>query len=115
MHYPTDYEISDSLCVNLSNEISCMLYRLQSSTDVQQTFHQGKVPRDVITYYFLVKSKKNLSNKPKVELIFISAHIHQYLMSNISKMERDTMLDSKELDKKNNHELSISTKNFDPR
>ena len=39
-----------SQCVSLSHETSWMLYRSQSSTDLHQTCHQGRVSGVVVTY-----------------------------------------------------------------
>jgi len=44
-----------------------MLYRSQSSTDLHQTFHQG---RNVVTYSFWWKDEIRMSATPEVELMF---------------------------------------------
>ena len=54
-------QIIKSVCVcvsewvSLSHETSWMLYSSQSSTDLHQTWHQGRVPGDVVIYCFLVE------------------------------------------------------------
>jgi len=54
-----------------------------------------------------------MSAKPEMELFFTIALIKIALISNISKMVRDTMLDSKEIRQETNHGLSTGTMNFD--
>jgi len=51
-------------------QTSWMLYMSQSSTDLHQTYHQGTVPGDVITYCFWWKSGISMFAKPVMELIF---------------------------------------------
>ena len=62
--------VSVSQSVSHSPETSWTLYRSQSSTDLYQTCHQGRVPGDVVTYCFWWKSEISMSVKPEVELIF---------------------------------------------
>ena len=57
------------MSVSLSHQTSWTLYRSQSSTDLHQTCHQGRVPEDVVTYCFWWKSERRMSAKPEVELI----------------------------------------------
>jgi len=40
---------------------------------------------------------------------------HRIFTSNVSKMVKDMMLDTKDVREETNHELSIGTVNFDPR
>ena len=97
--------IIKSVCVSVSESVSpshktsWTLYRSQSSTDLHQTCHQGRVPGDVVTYCFWWKSEIFLSTKQSRS--GINPHHCSYgkisLMSNISKMVSDTMLDSKEV------------------
>ena len=49
--------------------MSWTLYRSQSSTDLHQTCHQGRVPWDVVNNDFWWKSEVFLSDRPEVELI----------------------------------------------
>ena len=63
--------------------------------------------------FFWWKSEIFLSAKPEVELILTIAPMERSLMSNISKMVRDTMLDSKEFRYETNNGLSIGTTIFD--
>ena len=53
-----------------SHETSWVLYRSQSCTDFQQTCHQGRVPGDVVNYWFWWKSERCVSAKLEVKLIF---------------------------------------------
>jgi len=62
--------------VSLSHEIYWTLCRSQSSTNLHQTCHQGRVPGDVVTYCFWWKSERRMS-KPEVELIFTVAALEQ--------------------------------------
>ena len=71
--------------VSLSHKTSWTLYRSQSFTDLHQTYHQGRVPRDVVTYCFWWKSKILLSAKPEVELILIVAPVEKFL--NVESLE----------------------------
>ena len=89
--------VSESVSESVTqNELNAL--QIASSTDLHQTCHQGRVPGDVVTYCFWWKSEIFLSAKPEVELIFTIAPMEEiYLMLNISKMVRDTMLDSKEV------------------
>jgi len=64
--YWTDSQISCQ-CVSLSHEMCWTLYRSQSSTDLHQTCHRGRVPRDV-THCFLTP-KRCISAIAEVELI----------------------------------------------
>ena len=65
--------MSVSESVSLSHKTSRTLYRSQSSTYLHQTYHQGRVPGDVVTYCFWWKSEIFLSAKPEVELILTIA------------------------------------------
>ena len=70
---------SVSQSVSPSHKTSWTLYRSQSSTDLHQTWHQGRVPGDVVTYCFRWKSEIFLSAKPEVELILTIAPMEKYL------------------------------------
>ena len=61
------YCVSRSEWVSLSHKTSWTLHRSQSSTDLHQTCHQGRVPGGVVTYCFWWKSEIFLSAKPEVE------------------------------------------------
>ena len=67
--------VSVSQWVSQSHKTSWTLYRSQSSTDLHQTCHQGRVPRDVVTYCFWWISEIFLSAKPEVELILTIAPV----------------------------------------
>jgi len=59
--------------VSLSHKTSWTLYRSQSSSDVHQTCHQGRVPGVVVTDCFWWKIETFLSAKPEMELILTIA------------------------------------------
>ena len=98
----------------LSHETSWTLYRSQSSTDLHQTCHQGRVPRDVVTYCFCWKFEGHMSDKTGSG---INCHHCKYwkiaLMSNISKTMIDTMLGLMEVEYETAAGLSIGIMTFD--
>ena len=80
--------MSVSQSVSLSHETSWTLYRSQSSTDLHQTCHQGRVPGDVVTYCFWWKPERRMSTKQEIDLIFTIGLIEKIdLMENISKLQ----------------------------
>ena len=74
-----------SQSASLSHKTSWTLYRSQSSTDLHQTCHQGRVPGDVVTYCFWWKSEVFLVAKPEVELILTNTPMEKYLSCQISQ------------------------------
>ena len=93
--------VSQSVC--LSHETSWTLYRSQSSTDLHQTCHQGRVLGDVVNYCFRWKSAK-----PEEELLFINSFGKIALKSNISKTVTDTTMASMEVEYKTAPGLSYT-------
>ena len=75
--------VSVSQWLSLSHKLSWTLYRSQSSTDLHQTCHQGRVPGDVVTYRFWWKSKIFLSAKQEVELILNIAPVESLMSNNL--------------------------------
>jgi len=65
--------VSVSESVRLSHKRSWTLDRSQSSTDLHQTCHHGRVPGGVINYCFRWKCEILMSLIPEVQLIFITA------------------------------------------
>jgi len=99
--------------VSLSHKTNWTLYRSQSSTNLHQTCHQGRVPEDVVIYSFRWKSERRISAKPEVELIFTCSYEKTAFMSNISKTVTDTTMESVEVKYETNPGLSVGTMTFD--
>ena len=107
--------LSVSPSVSMSHKTSWTLYGSQSSTDLHETCHQGRVPGDVVIYCLFGGNPKYFY--PPNQKWIINPHHCSYgkisLMPNISKMVRDTMLDSEEVRQEIAHGLSIGTMTFD--
>ena len=92
-----------------------MLYKSQSSTDLHQTCHQGRVPGDVVTYCFRWKSERRMSAKPEGELIFTIAPMKNSF-NVIYLVNGDRYHDEVNGDRtRNGPGLSIGTMTFDLR
>ena len=106
--------VSVSESVSLSHRTSWTLYRSQSSTDLHQTCHQGRVPGGVVTYCFRWKSEIFLPTKPEVELILTIAPMEKYLCQMSQKMVSLWCWDTMEVREETTSGLSIATITFDP-
>ena len=82
--------VSEWVC----HKTSWTLYKSQSLTDLHQTCRHSSVPGDVITYCFWWKFGILMSVKPEVELILPLLLWKIRLTSDISKMVKNTMMDS---------------------
>jgi len=54
------------------SELNALQVAILFSSDLEQTYHQGRVPQDVITYCFRWKYGIFVTAKPQVELLFFS-------------------------------------------